>query len=150
MLLIFKAQQCYVQYEMHEKLKNSNTPFELLTLTFAEYQKSKINSNEISLNRKMYDIKSVDISGDSVRLLAINDYEEENILEKIKNFIEKSDPSNSALPNHLYKLITLVYLQVTAENVFYLPMQSINVFHSLSANISTSDSDIPSPPPRFY
>lgn len=149
MLLIFKAQQCYVRYDMHEKLKSSHATFELLTLTFEEYQNSRINSDEISIHGKMYDVKSVVISGDSIRLLAINDYEEENILEKIKNFIEKSDLPNSALPNQLHKLITLVYLQVTPEYLYYLPSHFIYIFHSLSASISSCDSDIPSPPPKL-
>lgn len=69
---------------MQQTLENGHARFQKITLSRTDYEKGKINGHEICLSGKIYDIKTMSIHGDSVELLAINDTDEENILEKIK------------------------------------------------------------------
>jgi hypothetical protein len=149
MLLIYKMQQCYVKQEMQQTLNNSKTKFQKITLSLSEYQKSKINSHEISINGKMYDVKSVNILENNVKLLVINDSKEENILQKIKDFTNRTNQPNSDLPNQLQQLLSLNYLSPEIKHFFFIPVFSINLFRQPNLNLVSNDSDIPSPPPKL-
>lgn len=149
MLLVYKTQQFYVQEEMQQTLNSDKTQFQKIILSLRDYQKSQINAHEISVKGKMYDVKSVNISGDSGALLVLNDSKEENILEKIKDFTEGTNRPNNDLPNQLQQLFSLNYLSPETDRIFFIPSLSIHVFRSLNLNIVSSDLDISTPPPKF-
>lgn len=147
-LLIYKTQQCYVWYEMQHTLNDSNTRFQKLELSLSDFQKSKINSDEIFFQGKMYDVKSVQVSGNIVNLLVINDKDEDSILKKIDNFLNTTQKDNSKLPYQLQQLLSLNYLSPYSVNFFFIPSLSITTFHSLNLNLISNDSDTSSPPPE--
>jgi len=134
---------------MQEVLNDTKTQFEKLTLTLSEFNNSKIAEDEISVNGKIYDIKSSRISGDKVELLAINDIEEENILEKIKKAFNTGMTENSELPNHLVTLISLIYISPANGQGFLLEETFLNSFHSFCEIIFSHESEIFSPPPEL-
>ena len=148
-LLIFRFQQSCIQYQISVALKAEKTTFEKLTLTVSEYQKSKVSSDEISYKGKMYDIKSVNISGDRAELLVIHDSEEENILEKINDFVNIPNPTGSKLPSRLCILFSLNYLPPENENIFFIHNVCTHIFHQPGMNLISSDSDVHTPPPRL-
>lgn len=149
MLLILSMQQGYVQYKMSEKLKSNKATFEKIMLSTSEFEKSKINKNEIFLNGKMYDVKSATVYGDIVELVVINDIEEENILVRIKNFVKNTSVPNNKNPDQLHQLISLIYLQPFSESLLFIPSFNINLFCQPKLNIVSNYPDILSPPPRL-
>ncbi|MDZ4757184.1 MAG: hypothetical protein SGJ10_03465 [Bacteroidota bacterium] len=142
-------QQCYVQYDMHEKLKNDETAFEKFTLSRNDFEKGKINDDEIKINDRLYDIKSVNMIGDKVEFLAFNDTDEEAVLAKIKNIVNANSEQNTELPNQLIKLLSLIYLPANyCHHPVFAGLQQ-NFFHNYSETIISHTSEICSPPPEL-
>ena len=149
MLLIYKVQQYSVQEEMQQTLGDDHAQFQKITLSLPDYEKGKINSHEISLSGKMYDIKNIRINGDSVELLAINDTDEENILGKIKEFITGKNHPNKELPVQLRQFLSLKFLPPQNNHTFLVPVVALHVFLPLNTFIISVDSEIHTPPPEF-
>lgn len=149
MFIIFKIQQCFVQYEMTLTIKNNSSSFEKLVLTPGEYKKSRINSGEISFNGNMYDVKSVTLSAGKVELLVINDKNETSILEAIKAFVHKTGQHNRECPNQLQQLFALHYLSPDTGYNLIMPAFFVHVFSGSKLNIISNDLDISTPPPEL-
>jgi len=149
MLLIYKVQQFSVQYEMRLALNESAISFEKLILNIDEYRKSRLNSREISYKGNMYDVKSVNITGDSVELLVINDLKEKILLQEIKAFLQKSNQSKKELPDQLQKFLSINYIAADEGRMIYLPSSSSNIFQQPDSNLSSNFLDKPSPPPKL-
>jgi hypothetical protein len=149
MLMVYKIRQFYIQYEMRLLVKNSDTSFERLVLPLADYQKSRINSREISFGGNMYDVKSVKISGNTAELLVINDKKEKILLKDIKDFLNKSSQQKKELPDQLQKFLSLNYLSGEKEHVIFIPSFYTCIFYHQNRNIYSDHQDIPSPPPKL-
>lgn len=149
MLVVFNMQQRFIQFEMAQRLESSNGPFEKLLLTVSEFEKSRIDAKEIRLNGRMYDIKSVTVTADSVEIYAIHDLEEEDIMEKIKQLVKNTCSPHVKIPPHLQQLISLVYLPSHLHLQLTTSLTGIHVFHLAAMNTLLFEPGIPSPPPRL-
>lgn len=149
LLYILNAQRGYVQYQMSKIVLEENGKFEKMTLSKSAYQTSKVNAKEISLAGKMYDIKSMSIEKDSVKLVVINDCKEESILKQIKILLGATDIPYSHLPNQLYKLISLVYISPDFSYAFPNPSFHLFLFHHFNSDMVVQNGDILVPPPKF-
>ena len=148
-LLIYKIQQYSVQHEMELALNNRETLFQKLTLSLNDLQKSRINAHEIAFNGKMYDVRSINITGDRAELLVINDTKEENIIENIKNSVNTNNQQNKGLPNLLANLFSLLYISPESNYSFLLQEDQQIIFQPLCQIIISHKSDITSPPPKL-
>lgn len=148
-LLVYKMQQYAVTREMQQSLNERKTCFQKITLSFFDYQKSKINAREICISGKMYDIKSINISEGIVVLLVIHDSKEENIISKIKKFAGRANQPGSDLPTKLQQLLSMCYLTPHSCSMFFIPSFSINHFPFSRLNLVTNDSEINTPPPQL-
>jgi hypothetical protein len=148
MLLIYKIQQFYVQYEMRMAVNDNETSFEKLVLSKQEYHQSRLNSREIFYKGNMYDVKSLNIKGDVVELLVINDIKEKFLLGEIKDFLRKSNQSKKELPDQLQKFLSINYITADKERSIYIPSFSFNIFHYPDRNLYSDKTDTPSPPPK--
>ena len=146
-LLIFRFQQSCIQYQMSVALKAGKTSFTKLTLTVSEYQKSKVSSDEISYKGNMYDVRSANISGDRIELLVIHDSEEENILDKMSDFMNMPNPVGSKLPARLCELVSLNYLVPGNADLFLIHNVCIHFFPQPGLNLISSNPDVHTPPP---
>ena len=98
----------------------------------------------------MYDISSITIKGDFVEMLVMHDHNEENLLLRIKAFVNKSHRSESDFPDQLQQILSLLYI---------LPEQSgLSPFFSFETGISfpfismsafSKEQSIFCPPPEF-
>jgi hypothetical protein len=149
LMLLYKMQQWVVQFEMQKTMENNETEFQKLTLTISDFEKSKINEHEISYKGKMYDFKSAVFTGDSVELLVINDTEEEGILGEIEKFTENINKQNSEFPNHLIKLLSLVYVCPEPGNKFFFECSNENTFVPFGEEFSSPVIERASPPPKL-
>jgi hypothetical protein len=138
-----------VQDEMKQSLNSNTCKFQKIILSFDVYQKCKINSNEIKINDKLYDIKSIKTSGSNIELLVMNDSKEENILAKIAEFTNNVPHSNNAIANNLKQLLSLNYIPLEANNgSFIYPSTVVKILFSITSVISNFP-EIPTPPPRL-
>lgn|GEM_PF-1689109 len=149
MLLIYKMQQYYVQVEMRTSLTNDKTQFQKIVLSLSDYRKCEINPDEIRFKNKMYDVKSINFSGNNVELLVLNDVKEENILKKIENYATNTRLPNSDFLNNLKQLLSLSYLFQEAYCNFVIYPSSVNNFPLSNKNVISTFPEIPSPPPKL-
>lgn len=148
-LFVYKVQQYYVKAEMQKTLNGRNTQFQKVSVSLGDYLKNKIGSDEISIDGKMFDIKSIQISGKLVELLVINDNKEDNIIEKIKDFIDTTNQSNTELPLQLQQLLSLNYLPLETGFLLFIPVFSVDFFLRPILNFVSNDLEILTPPPKL-
>jgi hypothetical protein len=134
---------------MQQKVDNSNSCFEQLTLSYSDYVKSIVDDNEICFQGKMYDIKSMSFKNDSVCLVAINDIEEEDILKKIKKLFAADQSQKNKIPDSIIQLLSLDYILQPGILNHNVTSFSISVKYSYSENIIEQKSDIILPPPKL-
>ena len=58
----------------------------------------------------MYDIKSKEITGDSIHLTVINDIREKEVIARIRSLAAQNNPQTRHLPARVIKLFTITYL----------------------------------------
>jgi hypothetical protein len=112
--------------------------------------KSVIHSDEIMMDDAMYDIESVRIKDGLVEMLVMRDYKEENLLKKIKSFVNKSKRSETEFPDQLQQILSLLY--ILPEQVFSLQMFSSEAdtsFPFLSMPVFSKEQSNLTPPPKF-
>ena len=147
-LLVYKIQQYFIYVEMSNTINNKLKKTEKISLPYSDYQKNKIDSREILINGKLYDIRSARLKGSIVELQVINDSREEKILDNIKELVNNSSKSKNHLPDHLLKWLNLVYIcPVSVSNLFI--KYSSACIPPFSELIVSHKSDICSPPPKF-
>lgn len=134
---------------MQQTLVNSNTRFQKMTLSLDEYHKCKINSREIFVAGKMYDIKSITFIDDEVELLVIHDSKEDGVLKKMKEFVNRAKQPKNDFANKWRKLLSLNYLSAYKDELSFIPFHAINVFHVKKTNLASLDLDISTPPPQL-
>ncbi len=145
--LVYKIEQCVVRIEMLAALNNKLNQSEKIILSVSDFQKSKIDSREIFFKGKMYDIRSIRRTGNTVELFVINDAREERILEKIKE-LENDTGRRHHLPGKLIELLTLVYICPATGNTFWIDKQP-TCFLPFCELLIFNKSDIHSPPPKL-
>jgi hypothetical protein len=130
-------------------VNDKETSFEKLILSKDEYHKSRLNSREICYKGNMYDVKSVNITGDIAELLVINDVKEKVLLKEIKDFLHKSNQSKKELPDQLQKFLSINYISADKEQIINIPSFCFNIYYHPDRNIYADHPDIPSPPPKL-
>ena len=149
LLLIYKIQQYNVQRLMGMALNNNETIFKKLTLSLTDLQRYKVNSHELSIGDEMYDVKSINIIGDKVEMLALEDKDEESIVENIKKSTGTGNQPDQQLPGKLFELFTMLYMSLTREDNLLLRGRQKSIFSLISTNIISHIPDISTPPPRL-
>ncbi len=148
-MLFYKLHQSLVQLEMRKLLNDKETTFQKITLSTREFYNKQICNNEITINGKLYDIKSHKIVGDQVQLFIIYDSKEESILKEIKGFLTESNQTNKDLPNQLQKLLTLNYIFPNKIHINNNTVMVIDIFFHFNIEISNGYSIPLFPPPKF-
>jgi hypothetical protein len=147
--LFYKTEQFLVREEMRELLIDDKAELQKIKLSLIDYRSYKINAHELSVNGKMYDVKSMKFSGDSLELTVINDSKEEGLLEKIKDLLEADNFQKSDYPKQLHQLLALNYLAPPAAGIFFSASPSDYDFLSPPLIIFPMDMEVSNPPPKF-
>jgi hypothetical protein len=146
-MILYHLRQSHIRSEMKKALESNNTLFEKLTLPKVKYLQCRIGSDEISLDGKMYDVKSVRDLGATVELLALDDVNEQKIINEIK--AHKKNQQDKELPNQLIQLLSLNYISSLPDFSFFLNGTDCSAFLSYNEEIINPNSDFPSPPPKL-
>lgn len=147
-MLIYKIQQHQVQIEMQSTLSKDHVETEKIILSNSDFQKNKINSREIILLGKLYDIRSVIHTGKDVELQVINDTREENILEKISNLVRNTGNGHDQLPNCLVQLLTMEFI-CPEPSCHFFNNDPTTCSHQFNELIISVTSNVVSPPPEL-
>lgn len=147
-LLIYRIQQQLVQKEIIATINKSVADVDKISLSGSDFEKARINSHEIIVDGKLYDIKSVVNSGNTVEISVINDTREENILENIRDFVKNTGKGDDQLPNKLVKLLTLDYIYYESTE-YLLTVELPNPHCHLSEKIISAYPALIFPPPKF-
>ncbi len=148
LFIVLKLQQYSAKYAMQQKINTAKTNFEYLTLSQNDFQKYRIEKKELFYQSKLYDIKSIEVCNDSVKLSLIRDSEEENVFKKIKKLFATDQNHSKKLPDMLIQLLHLDYVSHTCITVPHRIHFSITRNQGYNASLLTPVSDILLPPPE--
>lgn len=109
MIFLYRIRQLMLRLEINERLSSLEAT-DTLCLSLDQYYRNKVHKHEISLDGKMYDIKSFEISGDEVVLEVIRDIHEENILHRVLHLLTHSHKPVKTWPGVIGKIMSLHYL----------------------------------------
>ncbi len=147
-LVIHQVRQGMIQYKVRRGIRHNEFVLEVLTMSTDGYARSKRPKNEIMVDGKMYDVKSVSTNGDVVTLEVVHDKAEEGVLKKIKDFFTPDKDSSGKIPKHVQQLLSAKYVPPMRQIFSELIFQAATHIYFLHAIGLTIVRDIPSPPPR--
>ncbi len=105
-------------------------------------------ADEIILDGEFYDVKDVEISGDSVFLFAFCDSDEKHLVAQFEKSASDNDQSPLAVLLHQFTNI-FVFIPATAENFSVVNHLTDIVFIDSNDIYNCVNADILSPPPRI-
>lgn len=132
---------------MRSVLNDPATEFGILTLSVDDYKKCKQDKDELCIEGKMFDIKSVQVNGDNVIVYAVQDHKEDEIKGRIKKSL-RSNHSDSKIPQPLVELLTLYYILPVQNYLHFITRPEEQYTHDFCDNILSRNGDILIPPPR--
>lgn len=148
-LLVLQAEQfCIVWTMQHEKITD-NAGLEEFEISLSDFKKNKVGFNEIICSGKRYDIKSATITGGRVKLLALYDQCEEDIVDDIIKTISKTNPSDQKSKQPLIDLLTSVYLLPTFELILTPFTNGQPCYNLFQRHLPARPRIVISPPPEI-
>lgn len=153
MLTCYSVQQEMIREEMREEMKRAETELETIVLSPEEFQKSRLDAHEISVDGKMYDVQSVEVKNGMMVIRALNDRKEESLIGAIKKLIHHSRDHKGRIGSGLTQLSFLTYL--AADQMFLHPHSRAVLIKLCIGNEAEPEAplkDDPGPPPEliFY
>jgi hypothetical protein len=114
---------------LHAKNWNNDSADERtqVTLSRVEFDKVSVNGQEIKINNKIYDIKSVKPTSTGYDLLVVIDEEEQSVLDKINHYFSDNDPLNEAGSLNISALFALNYFHHTGVFCFSSPFACLEL-----------------------
>ena len=126
LIQLYKAERIVWQYKMLTATDKEKAV--TITVALEENRQNTLSSgHELAFDGKMYDIISTTSTDDSLRILAIPDLEEDEIVERISEAVRNS---GKQLPTQLFKLFELCYLP---SDMIFLPDHYTNINKSYSS-----------------
>lgn len=134
---------------MKAKLKNlPDEKLEVFTLHLEDFNKAKVEEDELQVNDKMYDIARVKLSGDSVIVYTLHDAAEDNLLAFLDEVVKRPLREKQSTPAQILQFISLTFLPPGEHELSALQALTI----APSTNYVLIDffcsRSIESPPPR--
>ena len=105
-------------------------------------------ADEIILDGEFYDVKDVEVSGDSVFLFAYRDSDEKFLVSQFEKSARDNDQSPLAVLLHQFTTI-FTFIPATTEKFSIVNNSSDIVFIDSDIIYNCVDADIISPPPRL-
>jgi hypothetical protein len=142
-LFFYRVQQLWVQYKMAELAES--VAGEEIKLAVGDYQRSKIDDNEILLDGKLYDVREVSITDGIVTLHAVLDEEEGRIIQKIT---KSAEHGKNKVQHKLIELLTMAYILPAEQLIYYYQEPGQNQFRAFQAYLPKNFKCVDAPPPK--
>ena len=92
-----------IRREMHSLLKTlPESQLKLFTLTEAEFARVRMGDDEIKVNGKMHDIARVVRSQGQLRVYAVHDEAEDNLLSFLDEVLKRAGRDKKPLPQNIF------------------------------------------------
>ncbi len=127
----------------------NNLPQKSITITFEAYQHKLINGHEIELNGKLYDIRTVNFSGNKVQLGLIEDKKEMHVLSVLKKIIGSESAHQKQFPQKLLSFMSMLFVVPSLSNTNIIPNQKNLQYADLFQQLSSGSFSTPFSPPDF-
>jgi hypothetical protein len=148
-LLFYRIELHLQQQKIKQMLVYKNLNLELLTLSKDIYARDKKSGNEISIDGRMYDIKSRTFEGNTVKLLLFHDKKEELIIRTIRKVMHSNNQRDNGLLNRIVKLLSLNYtFPSILHNSFTTHQVQKHIHLFFNEIIQSRVADILTPPPE--
>lgn len=120
LLVVYELQLVSARWKMHQAMEKFSHPVSILRLSSAQYQLCKVGDDELRVNGKMYDIRSIQFQGDSVTIAAIHDEAESKIVQKVGNILFQLNTDGSNIARSVADTLSYVYL--VPDHYFIAPL----------------------------
>ncbi len=149
LLLLYEGGQVCVKLRMRYELKEREEEFrkERLSIPLATYNKCRVGGDELRLDGKMYDVRSVKISGANVDLVVVHDEDEESIVCMISNISGDKSDDDIEVQKTLIELMSFVYLLPESYVIRVLPFVEKESFTQTDLIVLSRSEGIAVPPP---
>ena len=121
---------------------------EILVMHLEDYNKARIEEDEMEVHGKMYDIARIRERGDTVMIYALQDTAEDNLLAFMDAIVKRPLQDKSSIPAQILQFISLTFLPPGHHALFFLETCAVTantyyIFSNFCCPLS-----IESPPPR--
>lgn len=144
----FVVRLAHLRNEMRVKLKEMpSEELNLFEFTTEEFNKVKVNDAEIEVNGKMYDLARIESEGNRMKVYALHDETEDNLLAFIQEIVNTAAEDNDPAPSEILNLITLDYL---TEDALFIAGKTVHQNHLTAYldKLPTIEQRVETPPPR--
>ena len=146
MMLICLLLQLNNYQRIESILEKSSTEFEILILTTKQFEKAKGNDKEVFVKGKIYDIKEIQKSENTVKLVVYHDYREESLISLIEKFFDNEN-SGDDFSLQVLKLLISVYTFSSTQLEFTQPHAAGTCMLSHSSSYISFAVETLTPPP---
>lgn len=143
--VVYVVQQKQIQNQMKEKLEQ--TSLQRITVPLTELTWTK-QDKEAIINGKLFDVKEISISGNTITLKGLFDDAEDHLLAKMKDMVQHKE--NAGTMSDQVKCIFLPLYSETASFSLQSNWKIVNVqFDSYKSYITEGHYTAVTPPPKF-
>ncbi len=149
LLLYFPLQLFRIHLQMKMALKNlPDEKLEVFSFSRNDFNKAKVDDDEIKINGKMFDIARRKVQGDTIIIYALHDKAEDNLLAFLDEIVKPASHDRSSPPTQIVKFITLTFLTSIQNYLNYFESSAIELSTAYLISDFFYSPSIESPPPR--
>ncbi len=141
-----QAEQWHQRWQQMELVASANAPQVSFHLSEQEYLKVKKGSDELLMNGKMYDVRSVADNSGTIDIVAICDGKEDDIICKIEKLLKQGSGDKKS-SDKLIELLSLFYVGSSCPINYYCYQQQPLLFGSMRSNVLDAFFAVSAPPP---
>lgn len=148
LILLLKGIQFNIEKKNRVLIKNRTENHFEITFSLKDFKTIQFNAHEFKFKNQMYDFSILNLSDDSIKVLAKADYEEQKVIEKIKLLCDFGKPESAPAKLTLNKLFSFTYLKIENLYILYIPEEISNFLSTKIFDLKNSYREIIIPPPR--
>ena len=149
LFLYFSVQLFRIHQEMKAKLRTiPDEKLEIFVMTLESFNNARVEEDEMELCGKMYDIARIKEQGETVKVYALYDAAEDNLLAFMDAVVKRPLQDKTSTPAQILQFISLTFLPPGQHPLFSLETCVVTAnTHYVFSNFCCPLS-IESPPPR--
>jgi hypothetical protein len=146
--IYFWARLSVIRQEMRQQLRHRpDDQLTLLVLTQDEFKKARVDDHEVKVDGKMFDIARYEVENDTVKIYALHDRAEDNLLAFVNELIRRSAHDKKPVPTQLIQLVSLIFIPCQQVELTH---RQLSVHHHTPYRFPSTGfiTEVENPPPR--
>ena len=149
LFLYFSVQLFRIHQEMKAKIRTlPDEELEILVMRQEDFNKARVEEDEMEVLGKMYDIARIKESGDTVIVYALQDAAEDNLLAFMDGVVKRPLQDKTSPPAQILQFISLTFLPPAQQPLFFLEACAVTADTYYFFSDFCCPLSIESPPPR--